>query len=343
MKTKKILFIKRKKKSKFKFQKELKNKSNNYYKCLLKIFIMLFLFLLYFKIKGNTKKIFEKKNLTEQKYFSCFVAKVKNENRYIRESVEHYLSIGVDKFFFADDNELDGEKISDVLQDYIDKGIITVKDFRGKNIGQSEYYQYELVNLKNICKWIIYFDIDEFLEFKDKNMTIKEYLSLENFNKCEVIKIHWLVYYDNDLVYYDNRPLEQRFTKPNEKSFDNKFHKSIVRVKDYNITMWENNSSPHQPNESLTYSCDATGRYSKQRPGILGTPNYKYCYLKHFSGKSVEEIAWKILRGGHRGIPYNYNQRLAIVDNFFKHNKVTEEKISILEKKLNMTFPIYHK
>jgi hypothetical protein len=52
------------------------------------------------------------------------------------------------------------------------------------------------------------------LEFKNKNMTIKDYLSLDGFDKCDLVKIHWLMYYDNDLVYYENKPLQERFTKP---------------------------------------------------------------------------------------------------------------------------------
>ena len=151
------------------------------------------------------------------------------------------------------------------------------------------------------------------------------------------------MYYDNDLVYYDNRTLEERFTKPDYKTFENKYHKSIVRVKDYNMTMWNDETGPHQPNESFTYSCDATGRYYKPKPHILDTPNYKYCYIKHFNKKTAEEFARKLLRGGHKGREYDYSQRSRKVDNFFRYNKFSEEKLSIIEKKLNMTFPKYHK
>ena len=62
---------------------------------------------------------------------------------------------------------------------------------------------------------MLYFDIDEYLEFVDKNITINDHLSQDRFNKCEVIKIIWVMYINDDLLYYDNRPLEERFPYPN--------------------------------------------------------------------------------------------------------------------------------
>jgi hypothetical protein len=120
--------------------------------CIIDIFKeFLILFSLVASIKTKTKK-------KDENYFSCFVAIVKKENRYIRETVEHYIKIGVEKFYFADDNDLNDEKISDVLQDYIDKGIVEVIDARGKNLSHVGFYQQSLVNLNNTCKWILYFD-----------------------------------------------------------------------------------------------------------------------------------------------------------------------------------------
>ena len=267
---------------------------------------------------------------------------VKMENRYIRELVEYYLKLGVEKFYFADDNELDGEKASDALQDYIDKGIVEIKDVRGLKWRLVDYYEYALVHLRDKCTWIIYFDIDEYLEFKNKSMTIKDYLTMDEFKKCDLIKIHWLMYYDNDLVYYENKPLQERFTKPEYNSHQNQYHKSILRTKDYGVRMWE--FSMHQPNESYTYSCDATGKYYKMpKPNILGSPNYKYCYIKHFSMKTAEEFARKLQRGDQKGEMYDKEVRIKRVEDFFSHNKFTEEKLQVFEKILNMTIPKYHK
>ena len=338
------------KKKTFSFKRKVKNHRYEYIKFIMKIFAIVLELILYtikFNIKNDLGDLSDSGDLdkfinsTKPKYFTCFAAMAKTENRYIRQTVEHYLKLGVDKFYFGDDNEPNTERIADVLQDYIDKGIVEVKLIRELNWEQMDYYEYELRHLYNVCEWILYFDIDEFLEFQDKNMTIKDYLTLDGFDKCEVVKIHWIVYCDNDLVHYENKPLEERFPKPSPKNFGNNFHKSIVRVKNYNTTMWVD--SPHQPNETYTYSCDATGRYYKRPRGILGTPNYKYCYLKHYNMKTAEEYLVKLTRGHIKQHKYSPEELLHKMDKFFACNKVTEEKLSMFEKTLNMTFPKYHR
>ena len=50
----------------------------------------------------------------------------KEENKYTRELIEYYLKLGVEKFIFADNNNANTEKLSDVIQDYISKGIVDI-------------------------------------------------------------------------------------------------------------------------------------------------------------------------------------------------------------------------
>ena len=191
MRNKKRHQLLRKKQKKYTYsRKHYINKNNKFIKILkyiLKEITILLLFTLFIiiKKKDNKDNNTDFTNSGEKKYFICFATMVKMENRYIRESVEYYLKLGVEKFYFADDNELDGEKASDALQDYIDKGIVEIKDVRGLKWRLVDYYEYALVHLRDKCTWIIYFDIDEYLEFKNKSMTIKDYLTLDGFNKCD--------------------------------------------------------------------------------------------------------------------------------------------------------------
>ena len=59
-------------------------------------------------------------------------------------------------------------------------------------------------------------DMDEYLYIV--NNTLKRYLNSKIFDKCDFIKIHWANAKDNDLLYYDKRPLFQRFKKTYIKS-----------------------------------------------------------------------------------------------------------------------------
>ena len=64
-----------------------------------------------------------------------------------------------------------------------------------------------------------------------------------------------MLYDDNDLVYYDNRSIIKRFTRPNYKSAQKIFVKSIVCG---NIIepIWSINGSPHTPNRYKS-NCDS--------------------------------------------------------------------------------------
>lgn len=184
------------------------------------------------------KKLFLKKD--NNNYFGCISNIGKLENLFAREFVEYYISLEVEKFYLLDDNSLGSEKLSDVLQDYIDKNIVEIIDNKGKKLIVAEYFEYALKLLQNKCKWILYLDYDEHLVFLDKNMAIKKFLSQEKFDKCDTVKFNWLIYNDNVLVHYDNRTLEERFTKPFYGTIENQFIKSIVRVKNFEVLCGQN-------------------------------------------------------------------------------------------------------
>ena len=260
------------------------------------------------------------------------------ENRYIRELIEYYKKLGINKFYIGDNNSINDERLSDVLKDYISKGYIEIIDIRGKNISQDYFFLYTFDLYKSKCKWMIYFDIDEYLEFVNKSKTINEYLSEDRFKKCEVIKINWLMFNDNNLIYYDNRTLQERFTEPNYYKNDIRTVKSIVRG---NCTRnpWINHPGPHEPSKGLK-SCNSIGQFSSYNAGKIYPPVFKYCYIKHYSIKSTEEFGYKIKNGYYGGRKFNIENR---VNYYFKVNKFSEEKLSLLEKLFNKTFPWFHK
>ena len=202
-----------------------------------------------------------------------------------------------------------------------------------------EFFDESYKSLKLRCKWILFIDVDEFLEFNDKNMDIKTYLNMPFFDKCDVIKIHWLMYNDNDLIYYDERPILKRLNRSAVYSDMKKYHKSIVRGKDFKGVVFA--GTMHQPlSETIPEQCDAEGNFEKLGKGILGYPKYKYCHFRHYTFKTAEEFTLKILKGSHQGVKYNIEN---LVDEFFKLNAFTEEKLRVLERIFNRTFPKFHK
>ena len=293
-----------------------------------------------FKLEDSTdyKKMKEAKK-DKYIYDICIITTAKYENLYARQYVEYYLKLGVDKFYIGDDNPENTENLFDILDDYIKKGVVDVENIHIRNLTQISFFEYSFRSLKLRCNWFMIIDIDEYLEFTDKKMTIKSYLHMPVFDKCDTVKIHWLPYDDNNLVYYDNRTLFERLNHSVYLNDFTKYHKSIVRGKDYKGTVFD--ESIHQPNiKTVSEQCDALGNFERLKFGYLGYPKYKYGYFRHYTYKTAEEFSIKMLRGDHEGIKYNYDKRL---DEFFKLNNFAKEKLRVIEHILNRSFPKYHK
>ena len=183
-----------------------------------------------------------------------------------------------------------------------------------------------------------FYDFDEYLEFKQTNIKINihNYFSKSHFKKCNVILINWVIYSDNNIIKYDNRSLSKRFTKPLYNSESNKFVKSIIKG-NLNLNPWSYDQTSHRPKHQLR-TCDSNGNRVKTFNDIIIPPILGNVYIKHFATKTIEEYIVKIIRG-------HPSQTLVLnkwIDNFFKLNTVTNEKIKLIENKLNITLYNYY-
>ena len=91
----------------------------------------------------------------------CVCTLGKNENRYIREFVEHYKSYGIDKIYLYDNNDINGERFDDVISEYIKEEFVKIIDWRGVK-GTSTYYSimdscYQTNH--NQYDWMIFYEI----------------------------------------------------------------------------------------------------------------------------------------------------------------------------------------
>jgi len=138
---------------------------------LLEISLILFIFLL--SLQKAIKTIVKKNNIKEyrkntrvkreiysndMKLYLCIVGK--NDNIYIKEFVQFYEKWGVDKLFLYDNNDLKGENLGDIINDYINKGLVEVINYRRKNEN--------IINMLDNCyqknyekyDWLAFFGID---------------------------------------------------------------------------------------------------------------------------------------------------------------------------------------
>ena len=175
--------------------------------------IIVFIFIYYLLIKKSDKYDNISKN-NNIKIALCTMGK--KENLYAQNYMEYYIKLGVDHMFIYDNNDPFTEKIEDVMDKKF-KEKITFYDTKNLNIShQSEAFNNCYKNNFKKFDWFIMVDMDEYLYIiKD---SLKNYLNNKIFDKCDIIKIHWANSQDKNLLYYDKRPLFERFPKPYVKS-----------------------------------------------------------------------------------------------------------------------------
>ncbi len=140
----------------------------------------------------------------------CIIAK--QENRYIKEFVDYYRKLKINKIFLYDNNDINGEYFEDILSNYIKSNFVEIIDYRGKY--KPQFQAFNDCYVKNeYFNWIAFYDADEYLYIQNYS-NINKFLSLSQFKNCSSILINWKYYGDNDKLYYEQKPLQQRFTKP---------------------------------------------------------------------------------------------------------------------------------
>ena len=177
-------------------------------------------------------------------------------------------------------------------------------------------------------------DMDEYLFIV--NNTLKTYLKQNVFDKCDFIKFHWVIATDNGLLHYDKRPLFQRFKPPYVKS---EHIKSKIRGNISNLKYWVH--SPYiSPEKNITCNSDGEIIYYKKMNFEHTKPiSINKAYIIHFKYKSTEEFVKKFKRGYHYYSKSASNSNLLfILIDYFKINTITKEKISFIQKELNLSF-----
>ena len=264
----------------------------------------------------------------DKKVALCSIGRL--ENQYAVEFVEWYNKLGFDKIFIYDNNHGDEEHFEDVLQQYINDGLVEITDFRDKEAAQLSAYNDCYEKHGKEYDWIAFFDFDEFLTLvSDKD--IKSYISRFS-EECQCILLNWMIMTDNGQVYNTHRPLQERFTEPMDYdkcigySFSENNHvKSIVKGGINGLTF---GSTPHVPSTSLR-CCDSLGHMVTQSPFV----NYEFggAYIKHYQFKTVEEWLTNKMMRGTADRSYEQFINSTDVNHFFKVNEKTEYKTEYIE------------
>ena len=257
----------------------------------------------------------------------CVIAR--KENAYIREFVEHYKKLGVNKIFLYDNN-FDGEEhFEDVIGDYIKQGFVEMTNFRNLVKVQNSAYNDCYRKHGKEYSWIIFCDTDEFLVLEKYN-SVQAYLKDKTHYDC--VLVNWKCMSDSDLVENDGRPMMERFIEPCPKDVrvqyafsDNMHVKSIIKG---GLPRIEFYSNPHVPSNPIL-CCNGDGERCDQSPFQRIT--WDTAYFKHFVTKTIQEwVENKMVRGvGDRDYQLFLN---TYKGRFFRYNRKTEEKTKWLNE-----------
>ena len=220
----------------------------------------------------------------------CICTLGKNENRYIKEFLNHYKNLGIDKVFLYDNNDIDNksESFENEISEYINNSFVQIINYRGKRAPQFKIYTDCYKKNNKYYDWLIFFDIDEFIHLKDYS-NIKDFLKEKKFSNCKLIYFNCLRHTDNDLLFYDNRTLATRFPIINWKSrsFTVKtIARGGIKKLGFHTSHWLDRSFR---------GCNVFGEVVIPTSGVklkndINIPKYKKYYIDHYCFKSTEEF-----------------------------------------------------
>jgi hypothetical protein len=292
----------------------------------------------YINNKNPSLLIINNNNINYKIQFAiCSIAK--QELLYIREFVDYYIKLGAKKIFLYDNNEINGENFDEILLEEVKNNYVEIINYRGLYKPQKKAYNDCYINNQNNFDWMGFLDIDEYL-YLENNTNLIDFLSFPQFDNCNSILINWKYYGDDNHIYYEPKPIKERFLKPFnfpdylKTSLFYAASKSIIRTK-LNIS-WAH--FPHFLNNSNV--CRPDGN---KVDNPLSSPQYSRAYIKHYATKSLEEYLIKLFKGT---VNSNYTLDSNSILFWFKKyyflfNTITRKKKIYLKRNLNFELGNY--
>lgn len=277
---------------------------------------------------------------------------IKNETPYLKEWIEHNISIGITDFFIFDNNDEGDASQATVLKEckaLYPKVNISVMDVRGRDAlvkaGMQEgiYNNFSLTLLKKRApiRWIAYIDADEFIRLDAPYKTLQDLLWTDTFRGADQIHLSWRCFGDNGHITYEDKPVQERFTTPCDINVvyndtinfgtENQYIKNIVRLhnkpKNYQVhtALMKNqvckNALGEEVNGNITYS-----------DKII----HEVAWVDHYCCKSLEEYINKKCKYQFNAANGNQIDSIQRLKWYFNMNEKTQEKLKFIKDKLDI-------
>lgn len=215
------------------------------------------------------------------KNYLSLVIIVKDEDDYLDEFIYYYRLLGVDHFYFYDNDS--AIPLTQSLKKH--KDYVTIHTISGK-ARQLDAYRHHILTYKKDTRWSGFIDIDEFIVPKT---TYKLSEFLVPYEYADALAINWIRFGDNNHITKPTGLVTENYTK---REFNQNAHiKSIV-----NPLKAQSAANPHY----ITMREGATYIDAAHNPIISPfneNPTIDIIQMNHYFTKSSEEFIKKALRG----------------------------------------------
>ena len=172
------------------------------YKCInfAMYFIDMWYYFLLLVMRLRTKQI-------KKKYYLSVCAIFKDESLSMREWIEYHHLIGVDHFYLYNNNSTD--RSVEILQPYIERGLVTLINWKMPPPCQAEAYNHCKEHFYDESNWIAFIDLDEYI-CPRRMMNMKEWL--EPYESYPSLVIYWKMFGSAGQVEHDpNRLITEQY------------------------------------------------------------------------------------------------------------------------------------
>lgn len=261
---------------------------------------------------------------------ACAVVCVaRNEGRYLPEWLWHYKRLGFKNAIIYDNDDTPSVRREIESYPYLRDFVRISETFVGYHYRdfQKRIYTNAYRDLSDRYDYLAFFDVDEFLMIDG---TISKFLSNEQFDGFSEIRVPWRTFGDCGIVMDDGSSCMARFKTPLVP--DDKITKFIVKsiiktgIPNLRITAHGAGGIP---------ACTASGEsVESEHSSITQRCDYGKAALNHYRTKTIDEwMSHKVGRSDHLLDDLN-KKWMDKVDDFFKINERTPEKMAVVEKYL---------
>lgn len=145
----------------------------------------------------DVRKLLAQQEEPEPVYQLVACAIFQNEAFFLGEWLEHHCRVGVEHFYLF--NNLSTDSYLEILQPYIDNGLVELFDWPVSTCSQQEYlnylqlpaYQKALELARGTAKWAAFIDLDEFLVPKQHLSLVEMLIEYESY---AALAVNWQVF-----------------------------------------------------------------------------------------------------------------------------------------------------